>query len=106
MCGDPHVETVDNPLSHFFEEGEFWVVNSPLVYTQDHSLATLLTECFAATNIIAVGGLAMQGHTGDAIAVDSCGIKVSANDGLEHADLMWEGLRLRGAAKPSKVAKV
>ena len=63
MWGDPHVETFDHSFPNFFEEGEFWVVKSPMVYLQGRFLATPFTKGLAATHAIAVGGPFMQGHT-------------------------------------------
>merc|ERR1719391_599174 len=63
MWGDPHVETFDHSYANFYDQGEWWVVKSPMVWIQGRFLATPFTKGLAATHAIAVGGPFMQGHT-------------------------------------------
>jgi len=63
MWGDPHVETFDHSYANFYDQGEWWVVKSPMVWIQGRFLATPFTKGLAATHAIAVGGNFMQGHT-------------------------------------------
>jgi len=62
LWGDPHVETFDHGFPNFYDEGEFWVVKSPVVSIQGRYLATPFTNGLSATHQIAVGGPFLNGR--------------------------------------------
>jgi len=62
LWGDPHVETFDHGFPNFYEEGEYWVVKSDMVWIQARYLATPFTNGLSATHQIAVGGDFLSGH--------------------------------------------
>lgn len=63
IWGDPHFDTFDHAFPNNFEEGEFWIVQSKMVWIQGRYLATPFTNGLSATHAIAVGGPFLLGHT-------------------------------------------
>jgi hypothetical protein len=62
VWGDPHISTFDRSRADFYGEGIRWLVRSKEVSIQARYKATPFTNGLAATQAIAIGGAALQGH--------------------------------------------